>query len=150
MSPQHRSGPARIARITSLALGAVLSLGLLTACDDPEEPAGEDTGDRVTVTETTTVSTTEVRTETSTETETVTETTTVTESREPAPAPEPEADTRMQGFLAPAPAPAPARAASTHFSNCREARAAGAAPLYEGSPGYSRKLDRDGDGVACE
>ncbi|WP_323374242.1 excalibur calcium-binding domain-containing protein [Corynebacterium pygosceleis] len=53
----------------------------------------------------------------------------------------------MQGFLAPAPAaPAPSR----NFSNCREARAAGAAPLYAGSPGYSRKLDRDGDGVACE
>jgi hypothetical protein len=29
-------------------------------------------------------------------------------------------------------------------------RAAGAAPLYRGQPGYSSKLDRDGDGVACE
>ncbi|MFC8732885.1 excalibur calcium-binding domain-containing protein [Luteimicrobium sp. NPDC057192] len=29
-------------------------------------------------------------------------------------------------------------------------RAAGADPIYEGDPGYSRKLDRDGDGVACE
>ncbi|MCV7255880.1 excalibur calcium-binding domain-containing protein [Mycobacterium hackensackense] len=36
------------------------------------------------------------------------------------------------------------------YSNCAEARAAGAAPLYAGQPGYSRKLDRDGDGVACE
>lgn len=36
------------------------------------------------------------------------------------------------------------------YSNCSEARAAGAAPLYAGQPGYSRKLDRDGDGVACE
>ena len=147
MSPQHRSGPARVAQITSLTLGTVLSLGLLTACDDPDEPAGDDTGGRVTVTD----STTEVRTGTSTETETAAGTTS-TQTPEPAPAPEPEADTRMQGFLAPAPAPAPtpARPASTHFSNCREARAAGAAPLYEGSPGYSRKLDRDGDGVACE
>ena len=145
MSPQHRSGPACVAQITSLTLGTVLSLGLLTACDDPDEPAGDDTGGRVTVTD----STTEVRTGTSTETETAAGTTS-TQTPEPAPAPEPEADTRMQGFLAPAPTSAPTRPASTHFSNCREARAAGAAPLYEGSPGYSRKLDRDGDGVACE
>jgi len=36
------------------------------------------------------------------------------------------------------------------YRNCSEARAAGAAPLYRGAPGYSARLDRDGDGVACE
>ncbi|WP_019203649.1 DUF1524 domain-containing protein [Tsukamurella sp. 1534] len=36
------------------------------------------------------------------------------------------------------------------YANCAQARAAGAAPLYRGQPGYSAKLDRDGDGVACE
>lgn len=36
------------------------------------------------------------------------------------------------------------------FSSCAEARAAGAAPLRRGQPGYSTKMDRDGDGVACE
>lgn len=36
------------------------------------------------------------------------------------------------------------------FANCDEARAAGAAPLYAGSPGYAPKLDGDKDGVACE
>src|SRR5690349_7421382 len=36
------------------------------------------------------------------------------------------------------------------YSNCSDAIAAGAAPIYAGQPGYSRKLDRDGDGVACE
>ncbi|AMT70126.1 excalibur calcium-binding domain-containing protein [Mycobacteroides immunogenum] len=36
------------------------------------------------------------------------------------------------------------------YPNCAAARAAGAAPLYRGQPGYSAKLDRDGDGVACE
>jgi hypothetical protein len=40
--------------------------------------------------------------------------------------------------------------AASAYSNCAAARAAGAAPLYVGQPGYSRKLDRDGDGVACE
>jgi hypothetical protein len=36
------------------------------------------------------------------------------------------------------------------FGNCAQARAAGAAPLSRGQPGYSPRLDRDGDGVACE
>jgi Excalibur calcium-binding domain len=36
------------------------------------------------------------------------------------------------------------------FRNCAEARAAGVAPIREGQAGYSRRLDRDGDGVACE
>lgn len=36
------------------------------------------------------------------------------------------------------------------FRSCAEARAAGAAPVRRGSPGYSRRLDRDGDGVGCE
>lgn len=36
------------------------------------------------------------------------------------------------------------------YRNCREARAAGAAPLHRGDPGYSPRLDRDGDGLACE
>ncbi|WP_232807054.1 excalibur calcium-binding domain-containing protein [Geodermatophilus chilensis] len=29
-------------------------------------------------------------------------------------------------------------------------RAAGAAPVRVGDPGYGRHLDRDGDGVGCE
>jgi len=36
------------------------------------------------------------------------------------------------------------------YNNCSEARAAGVTPLYKGDPGYSKKLDRDGDGVACQ
>jgi len=36
------------------------------------------------------------------------------------------------------------------FANCTEARAAGAAPVHRGDPGYSSRIDRDGDGVACE
>lgn len=40
--------------------------------------------------------------------------------------------------------------ASVHYANCSEVKAAGAAPIHAGDPGYSSKLDRDGDGVACE
>jgi hypothetical protein len=39
---------------------------------------------------------------------------------------------------------------SGSFANCSAARAAGAAPVRRGDPGYSSKLDRDGDGVGCE
>lgn len=50
---------------------------------------------------------------------------------------------------APVPAPAPIPA-SVSYGSCADVRAAGAAPIYQGQPGYSRKLDRDGDGIACE
>jgi Excalibur calcium-binding domain len=36
------------------------------------------------------------------------------------------------------------------FANCAEARAAGAAPVRRGEPGYGPHLDRDGDGIGCE
>ncbi|MFB7477741.1 excalibur calcium-binding domain-containing protein [Streptomyces anulatus] len=42
-------------------------------------------------------------------------------------------------------APAPA-----YYENCDAVRAAGAAPVEEGDPGYAPHLDRDGDGVGCE
>jgi hypothetical protein len=44
-------------------------------------------------------------------------------------------------------APAPA---AVYYANCAAVRAAGAAPIRAGQPGYSSKLDRDGDGVGCE
>ena len=40
--------------------------------------------------------------------------------------------------------------ARREFANCAQARAAGAAPVRRGDPGYGRHLDRDGDGVGCE
>ena len=46
--------------------------------------------------------------------------------------------------------PPAAEAPSVYYANCSAVRAAGAAPIYAGQPGYSSKLDRDGDGVACE
>ena len=36
------------------------------------------------------------------------------------------------------------------FGTCADARAAGAAPLHRGDPGWSDGMDGDGDGVACE
>ncbi len=39
---------------------------------------------------------------------------------------------------------------SVYYSGCREARAAGVAPIYAGQPGYRSGMDGDGDGIACE
>ncbi len=39
---------------------------------------------------------------------------------------------------------------SVYYQNCDAARAAGAAPVHRGDPGYASHLDRDGDGVGCE
>lgn len=50
----------------------------------------------------------------------------------------------------PVPAPATSGGASVYYENCDAARAAGAAPVHLGDPGYGSHLDRDGDGVGCE
>ena len=55
--------------------------------------------------------------------------------------PEPTVVPRRQRF--------PTAAAVSTTPTARRS-AAGADPIYAGQPGYSRKLDRDGDGVACE
>ena len=39
---------------------------------------------------------------------------------------------------------------TVYFKSCKEARAAGYSDIKKGEPGYSSKLDRDGDGIACE
>lgn len=88
---------------------------------------------------------------------------TPTPTPEPEPQPEP-APTQITGFVgnggaatqppatkAPAPkatkAPAPK---AVYYKNCTAARAAGAAPIRRGEPGYASHLDRDNDGIACE
>jgi len=45
---------------------------------------------------------------------------------------------------------APTKSLPKFFKNCTEARAAGAAPIRKGEPGFGEHLDKDGDGVACE
>jgi hypothetical protein len=41
-------------------------------------------------------------------------------------------------------------APAVYYARCADARAAGAAPIRVGEPGYAPHLDRDGDGIACE
>lgn len=47
----------------------------------------------------------------------------------------------------PSPAPGPK---DVSYKNCAEAKAAGAAPIRRGQPGYAKHLDRDNDGIACD
>ena len=44
----------------------------------------------------------------------------------------------------------PPAASGVYYRGCNEVRAAGAAPLYRGQPGYRPEMDGDGDGIACE
>jgi endonuclease YncB( thermonuclease family) len=39
---------------------------------------------------------------------------------------------------------------AVYYQNCTEVRAAGAAPIHAGDPGWQTKFDRDGDGIGCE
>ncbi len=57
------------------------------------------------------------------------------------------AATQPRPFFEPA---APPPSSSIYYPNCAAARAAGAAPILAGQPGYHSGLDGDGDGIACE
>lgn len=46
--------------------------------------------------------------------------------------------------------PPATQSSGVYYQNCDVVRAAGKAPLYGGQPGYSTKLNRDKDGIACE
>ncbi|MEU3467648.1 excalibur calcium-binding domain-containing protein [Streptomyces sp. NPDC006687] len=49
--------------------------------------------------------------------------------------------------------PAPERTqepSAVYYKNCDAAKAAGAAPIQRGQPGYREALDRDKDGIACD
>ncbi|MET8993588.1 excalibur calcium-binding domain-containing protein [Amycolatopsis sp. NPDC004169] len=72
-----------------------------------------------------------------------------------APAPPPVVTPKPAPVTKAAPPPPPVETteeapAQAYYANCSAAKAAGAAPLHRGEPGYRPALDRDGDGVACE
>ncbi|WP_079430259.1 MULTISPECIES: excalibur calcium-binding domain-containing protein [Streptomyces] len=49
------------------------------------------------------------------------------------------------------PAPEETKESSAvYYKNCDAAKAAGAAPIRRGQPGYRDALDRDKDGIACD
>lgn len=54
------------------------------------------------------------------------------------------------GAKAPPPRAQQTRNGGVYYPNCSAARAAGAAPVRRGQPGYGVHLDRDRDGIGCE
>jgi hypothetical protein len=52
--------------------------------------------------------------------------------------------------IVPSPSGANFKPAYVHYTNCADARQAGAAPIYAGEPGYRPEMDGDSDGIACE
>jgi hypothetical protein len=107
----------------------------------------------------TTSSTTSTWTYTPPTSSTTTSTTSTTTTEPPQvtvpPAPQPPKVTVQTAPKTTAKAPAPPKTttqapAAAYYKNCDAARAAGAAPLHRGEPGYRAGLDRDNDGVACE
>ena len=72
-----------------------------------------------------------------------------TATSDPAPSPERAEKSEKKTRAKKTKSDSPAKS-KVHYKNCDEVKEAGAAPLREGDPGYSSKLDRDGDGVACE
>ncbi|MTD15467.1 hypothetical protein GIS00_16145 [Nakamurella sp. YIM 132087] len=61
-------------------------------------------------------------------------------------APKPPVTAPKPPVSTPAPTPAP----SVTYANCTDVWNTIGRPIRAGEPGYSRKLDRDGDGVGCE
>ncbi|MCX5555620.1 excalibur calcium-binding domain-containing protein [Streptomyces sp. NBC_00038] len=138
--------PARIAPgwarkrfvLPALALAFFIGIGAGSSGDD-KEPATAKPQPTATVTATTTATATETATAAPAATVTVRATTTVrtTVTAQPA-ADSGNTDDSSGG------------SGDVYYENCDAARAAGAAPVRTGDPGYGRHLDRDGDGVGCE
>lgn len=69
----------------------------------------------------------------------------------PQPAPQTVQPRTPKAPHVPMPAPKPkSESGSIFYKNCAAARAAGAAPVHRGEPGYASHLDRDGDGTGCD
>lgn len=134
-------------RVTSMkrALLAAVLLATLTACGDNESGTSPSTPESTT---TTTPAPTTTTTTTTTTPPPSPPTEPVVPVQPPAPKPPPVQPPPVEP---PPPAePPPAEPADAYYKNCDAARAAGAAPLHRGEPGYRAGLDRDGDGTACE
>lgn len=102
------------------------------------------TTERVTATTRATTTTTVATTLTTVATTTTEAPTTTTAPPAPAPLPPPPP-------AAPSSSTVPSRGGGgVYYARCSDAKAAGAAPLRRGDPGYRPELDRDGDGIACE
>lgn len=149
---------ARVA-VGVLALTTVLGFFGAAGASQPEEVqagAGATEAPTTTAKATTTSPPTMAPTTTATitiaaPTTTVPPATMTTPTTSPSPPPTTAAPAPVQPAVTePPPTTPPAAAPAGGFANCDEARAAGAAPVHRGDPGYASRLDQDDDGVGCE
>lgn len=155
--PSYGSGPdssarRRLPRAAKWLIGGIVGLVALAGVGS----LGDKTDHKPASTNTTVESTSTSASTTSSTASTSTAPTTSTTAPSPAPTAEPPVDSSTIAPTAPVAEPAevpPVSDAPTggvYFATCAAARAAGAAPLHVGGPGYRPALDRDKDGVACE
>ncbi|ACP33371.1 putative secreted protein [Corynebacterium aurimucosum ATCC 700975] len=138
-------------------VGALVVLGMIgSACEDNTDETAPVTTTSTELTTNTTVTSTKAVESTVTKTEAAAPTTEQADSVAlsdidslPAGVAESDPVVQQQGFAA-LPQQQQVQSTSTFYKNCAAARAAGAAPIYSGQPGYGSHLDRDGDGVGCE
>lgn len=126
------------------AIGVALFMGVGIGA------AGGDTTGEAKSGATSAVTATATATKTATATETATETETKTADAKPAPTVTVRSTKTVKSTRTVTRPPADGGGGSVYYENCAEARAAGAAPVYSGEPGYGRHLDRDGDGIGCD
>ncbi|MER7176036.1 excalibur calcium-binding domain-containing protein [Streptomyces mesophilus] len=122
--------------ITFILGGVITSAGDTTTANDAK-PAAASPGPTVTVTATADPSAEPAPTVTTTVKATATVRATVTVTAQGGGSADDNSDSGGGG-------------GSVYYANCTEARAAGAAPVHRGDPGYAGHLDRDGDGVGCD
>jgi len=142
----------RSARLATCALVALIGLTLLGAALGEDRTEARTTGPAATSTSTTAAPARSFTSEvmTSPSTSTTTTTTLATTTTEAPTTTTPPAPTTTWASPPTEPPGAPAGAPVGGYANCAAARAAGAAPVHVGEPGYAPRLDGDGDGVGCE
>jgi hypothetical protein len=148
MSRPYPSPPRRRGLPTGVLVGliVVFFVGLIASCGFGAALGSTSGADPTPSPSTVTVTVTAVETVTVAPSEPPAASATPSDAGPAEPA-EPQPTATREAAPVPPPAPPPAEA---YYANCTQARAAGAAPLYVGEPGYRKALDRDGDGVACE
>ncbi|MGA5165229.1 MULTISPECIES: excalibur calcium-binding domain-containing protein [Streptomyces] len=146
---QQPSAARPLYRMKRVWAGGLLLLMIGTGCgalgsEDTSKPttkAAPAPAVTVTTTATATVTTTPSAAPAPTVTATRTVTATATVTRQAPAAADDSSD---------AAADTDADSGSVYYANCTAARAAGAAPVHRGEPGYASHLDRDNDGVGCD
>ena len=153
-APDRRGPRWARKRFVLPAIGLAFVIGLAMSGggrEDGKDPVSADPRPTATVTATATATVTATATATETATPEPAATVTVRATRTVTAEPAVDADTGSDGGSdGGSGTDGGSGGGDVYYQNCAAARAAGAAPVHVGDPGYAPHLDRDGDGVGCE